>query len=92
MSVTTLFPFVAAEARSRTPSRVALPTVWQRLANRFRRALAIRRYRALLCGMSDATLRDLAIDRDDIDRVVRNHIDEAGAPCCGYPFADPGGR
>ncbi len=89
MSATTLFPFVTAEARARASSRGVLPTVWQRMVIRIRRALAIRRYRAILCGMSDATLRDIGIDRDDIERVVLSHVDAAGEPCCGYPFAEP---
>ena len=33
-----------------------------------------------------------AIDRDDIERVVGDHLDAAGEPCCGYPFAAPAAR
>jgi len=92
MSATNLFPFIAAEARTRARSSIALPAVWQRMSKRIRRRLAFRRYRALLCGMSDATLRDIGIERDDIERVVGNHLDAAGELCCGYPFAEPSGH
>jgi len=59
---------------------------WSAVSAHIRRRFAIHRYRTALDAMSDATLRDIGIARDDIADVVQAHLDSAGRPIGGYPF------
>jgi uncharacterized protein YjiS (DUF1127 family) len=55
-------------------------------ANWARRARAIRRTRRALHTLADRALADIGIDRAEIDRIVRERLDDAGRTTDGHPF------
>lgn len=57
-----------------------------RMWNGVRRAVAVRQLHRSLERMPDWALRDIGIDRDDIDRVVDENLDADGRSRGAYPF------